>query len=221
MADEGTFQGFVQGGLVALDRQQVVSAHVPDGARDLALGAHRVDADQAALDRQGLQQRRDGRDLVALVGDLLLAQDDPQAGGEGADHVHRAQPAHGRAPQALAVDGHVLPEGTHDPAHPASEHLLEVLGVEDAEDPVEGVVGGDAVFQPQEAAQPRLLDLRPLGHVLEALHLGEDGADGNHQHFHQVVALAVAHPRVLDLGQALHQGRLSFRGHVRSRKRRE
>jgi hypothetical protein len=101
------------------------------------------------------------------------------------------------------------------------KRLLEVPGIEDAKDPVEGVVGGDAVFQPQEAAQPWLLDLCPLGHVLEALDLGEDGADGNHQHFHQVVALAVAHPRVLDFGQALHQRGLLPRGHFLSPKRRE
>ena len=60
VTDECAFQGLVQGGLVALDRQEVVRPHAADGARDLALGAHRIDTDQAAFDRQGFEQRRDG-----------------------------------------------------------------------------------------------------------------------------------------------------------------
>ena len=218
--DEGPFQRFVQRGLVALDRQQVVRAEGADGAGDLALGAHGIDADQTAPDRQGLQQCRDGRYFVALVGDSLLAQGNPQAGGKRADHVHGTVPSRGRSSQCLAIDGHVLAQGANHARDPAPEHLLELLGVENAKDPIERVVGGDAVLKAQEASEPRLLLARPFGHVLKTFHVRKDGADGNHQHLHQFMALAVAPSLVLDLGKVFHQACRLSRGHFRSRKRR-
>lgn len=170
----------MQRGLVGLDRQQVIGSQGADRAGDLALSAHGIDADQTPFDGQGLQQLRDGRDLVTLVGDLFLTQNQPQAGGEGADHVHCTVPSRGRSSQGLAIDGHVLAQGADHAPDPAPEDLLELLGIEDAEDPVEGVVGGDAVLKHQEASEPRLLLARPFGHVLKTFHVGKDGADGNH-----------------------------------------
>jgi hypothetical protein len=77
----------VERGLIALDREQVISALVDDLFGDLALTAHRIDAHHQTLDVQGFEQLRDGRDLVALAAHLLLAERQPEIGGEGADHM--------------------------------------------------------------------------------------------------------------------------------------
>jgi hypothetical protein len=90
----------MQRGLVALDREQVV-ALLDDLGGNLALAAHGVDAHQQALDVQGFEQLRNGGDLVALAGDLLLAEHQSELGGEGADHVDRRRIAIGRAAQVL------------------------------------------------------------------------------------------------------------------------
>ena len=58
--------------------------------------------------------------------------------------------------------------------------MLELLGIENAEDPVEGVVGGNPIFQAQETSQPYFLLARPFGHVLKSFDVCKDGADGNH-----------------------------------------
>jgi hypothetical protein len=52
--------------LVAFERKHVVAALRDDLLGDLGLTAHRVDGDDAALEREQLQQGGDGGDLVGL-----------------------------------------------------------------------------------------------------------------------------------------------------------
>ena len=68
--------------------------------------------------------------------------------------------------QRLAVDGPDLPgERGAQALGPAHESLQEALRAERGEEPVEGVVAGDAVGQFQKGAQPGLLGVAEEVHV--------------------------------------------------------
>src|SRR3954454_8924162 len=60
--------------VIALASQEIVGALGPDLRGDVLLAAHGVQRHDAALQVQGLQQRRDSRDLVRLAADRALAQ---------------------------------------------------------------------------------------------------------------------------------------------------
>ncbi len=76
--------------LVGLQRQQTVGAAIKDGLGDLRGGAHGVDGDQGAFQGQPLEQKRDGLDLVGLLGGSLLTQHQALVAGPGRDEVKRA-----------------------------------------------------------------------------------------------------------------------------------
>ncbi|MFY9291995.1 MAG: hypothetical protein WAP03_15045 [Methylorubrum rhodinum] len=61
-------------GAVALERQQTVAAPGHDGLGDGGSGAHRVEGDEGAPEFEPLRTAGDGGDLLALVGDRLLAE---------------------------------------------------------------------------------------------------------------------------------------------------
>jgi len=95
-----------------------------------------------------------------------------------------------RAAHRLAVDRHLPRRGllrAERRLHPAQEAALERVGVDQHEDPAEGVVRGDAVRQGQELGQPGTLAAAVVGDVLEALGLAEHGADRDHQDVEQPV----------------------------------
>ena len=77
----------VQCALVALQRQHVGAASLDDPLGDGALAAHRVRGHDAALEREHLQQLRNGCDLVGSVIHRHLAQDQPCAAGPSRDEV--------------------------------------------------------------------------------------------------------------------------------------
>ncbi len=83
------FDIFVQAGLVALEREDVVGLSVHDLAGDLALAAHGVDGDDGALDGQHVQEMRDRHDFVRLFRHLDLAEHQTLARGESRHHVDR------------------------------------------------------------------------------------------------------------------------------------
>jgi hypothetical protein len=100
------------------------------------------------------------------------------------------------AADGLAVDGHQPPaRRPRDGRDPGGEPPLERVGVQAGEDAAERVVGGDAVGQVQEGAEPRqlaaaeLLDLRP------PVGAADHAADGEHEDVVQLVD-HVTRPRV-------------------------
>ena len=110
----------------------------------------------APVEVEQFQQQRDGGDLVRLGVDGDLAEDQPGVGGPGADQVQ------GRLPGGGVDDPRrVLPSmATTSPAtarpRAASQrwkHAAQGVRVEPGEDAAEGVVGGDAVGQVEEAAE--------------------------------------------------------------------
>ena len=221
LIDEGGLDRFEQLGLVALDHQQVVALLRNDLFGNAFLAAHGVDRDQQPLDRERLQQLRNRGDLVALGGDLLLAEHQSQLGGEGADHVDRALAAAARAAHGLAVncdragEARIVAERTDHAAHPAPEHVLELLRIERTQDPKEGLLGRDAVLEHEEATQPRLLGACPESDVLDRVAVREHGGDQDHQDLPEVVQGAVARlARIIDFVQTTHQGTPLRRTHA-------
>jgi hypothetical protein len=61
-------------GLVFFDAQHIVGASVDDLCGNLCLSAHDVYGDDTTVERQQLQQLRNGGDFVALVIHLYLSQ---------------------------------------------------------------------------------------------------------------------------------------------------
>ena len=88
LVNERCFDGLQQFRLIALDRQKVITTLFVNLTGNVLLTSHGVDGDQKTMDIQGFEKRRDGRNLVALTGDFLLAKNDSQFLGECADHVN-------------------------------------------------------------------------------------------------------------------------------------
>ena len=60
--------------LIAFQSQTVIAATVQNGLRGGVLAVHRVGGDDVPLEGEQRQQLGQGRDLVAVAGDLLLPQ---------------------------------------------------------------------------------------------------------------------------------------------------
>lgn len=204
---EALLERDLKGRLVAFDSQQIVGLLFPDLRSNLALAAHRINGDQIAPDQQAVKQFGDGGDLVALVTDLLLAQHQPTFGGEGTDHVDRPVLAIARASYRLAIDRQrSLAHRGHQAADPAPEGRFEGLGVQDAEHPVEGVVGRNAALEFEKPPEPGLLALGPEGDFLEGVHVAQHRADGHRQDLLKIMPARIAGTaRVVDQGEAAHQ----------------
>ena len=102
------------------------------------------------------------------------------------------------APGRLAVDGDDLtgPSLLGESRDEAAETGLEGVGIEQPEDPREGVVARDAAFQVQKAAQQRLLGAPEQGHVDAAFGAAQRRRQRDQQDLHQIVALGIARARV-------------------------
>ena len=181
-----------QPGLVLLDGQDVVRPRVSDLLGDVLLAAHGVDAHQRPFQVQQLQQLGDGRDLVALVLDGDQAQRQAGRAGPGADQVQGlvAGRAVARAAQGLAVDRHLARHQVGHGGHPTPEAGLELHGVDQGEEAAEGVVGGDAVGQLQEAAQPLQLGVAEALDGHPVVRTAQDSTQGHRNHIQQLVPLA-------------------------------
>ena len=173
---EGVLDCLQQARLIALDRQQVVATLGDDLVGDELLATHSVDTDEKALEVEGRQEFGNGHDLVALAGHFLLAEDQPQVGGEGAYHVQRILPTIPRAAGRLAIDGEGATQGGYHPADPAAKRGFELLGIEEPENAQESVLGRHPVLQHQEAAQPSFTHPRPMRDVFDRVRIGEAAA---------------------------------------------
>jgi hypothetical protein len=96
--------GISQRALVALEGENVIGFLVEDFLGDVALAADGVGGNDGAFDHQHVEKRRNGDDLVGLVGHFDLAEHEALACREGGHHVDRRFFVGGAA-QRLAVDG--------------------------------------------------------------------------------------------------------------------
>lgn len=183
---------------VGLEREEVVSAPVQHQLRRLRLGMDGVARDQRAVEGQRRQQRPGGGDLVLAAGHGPLAEADPRIRPERRDDLQRraARRAVEGAPQRLAVDRqHPRTVGT-EVAKERLEGPSEGLRFEQAEDPAERVMAGQAVLQPQEFPQQRLPVAGEFGEIHATLPPADRGHQRDRQDIEQVMAPRIAPARV-------------------------
>jgi hypothetical protein len=210
---DGAEDGPLQGGLVALDEQEVVRSAVPvllaagDVVRGLALGVGRVGGDYGVVQVHAGQQLFDLGGLGGLVRDPDLPDDHLfllQHRGEQLDL------AVGDAAQPFPVDRDrgqqpVQAAGIRQGAQPAADDLVEDVradGVDQGADP--RLARGDDPPQQRmrPPAQPAQDILRQVSGLVpdlpEALRPGQRARDRNGEHEDQQIAASPALARVRD-----------------------
>ena len=115
----------------------------------------------------------------------------------------------GRAPARLAIDRHhrVAAQRRNHRRHPAAKGRLELVRIDQREHPLEGVVGGDAVLEHHEPAQPLELLLAPRLDVGEVVRPAQHRAHGHRQQLGQVVADLARAARIGNRHEHPHQRR--------------
>ena len=113
-----------------------------------------------------------------------------------------------RAAHRLPVNGdHLGRQHLRHGLHPVQKTGSKLHGIQRGEDPIEGVVRGDAVGQVQNGDEPRSLDLPELLDVVPTLgpaDHGTDGDDDDTQQRMQPGTLRVSlDPRVVQAGKML------------------
>ena len=147
--------------LIAFDRQQVIRLFRDNRLGNFGLATHRIDGHQIALDQESVQQFRDCRDFVTLLGDLFLTENKTQIGSKGADQVNRSRIAVARAPHRLAIHRQGAAYRRNQARYPTPKGLLECLRIQDAKHPIKGIVRRNAILQLQEALQPSRFSASP------------------------------------------------------------
>src|SRR3954452_40762 len=180
-AETSTFEmslcGLEGTAVIGLQRQEIVGALGPDPRGNVLLASHRVERHDGALEMQGVEQLRDGGDLVRLAVDLALAEHQSLITGPGADQMQRTVivTAAAGAPDGLAVDRHHLAlDLACQRLCPSHEAALERVRIDQHEDPPERIVRGDTVRQVQKGLQPGLLAAPVKLDVLPAFRASDD-----------------------------------------------
>ena len=175
-----------QGGLVALEGEQVVGLVGDDLVGDLDLAAHGVDGDQGALELLGLgelvEQLGNGGDLVGLLRHADLGQGQPGVGGVGAEHVQRLDPLSAivGAPRGLAVDGNEVVAVRPLGCHPALEAAGEQGRIDAIDQAAQPALAGNAVMERGKAPQELEMVSAPCDDLVEIVARG-DGPTGDQQ----------------------------------------
>ena len=101
------------------------------------------------------------------------------------------------ATQRLAVDRNHLALGRlgYRP-HPAQETCLKLYGIKQAEDPIEGVVGGNPPGKFQKLLEPLVSRLSKVLDSRKTLRSAKHGAHGNDQNVAQMMASVPLNPRI-------------------------
>jgi hypothetical protein len=158
--------------VVVLHAQHIVGAPLTDLACDGALGAHRINGDDAAGQVQGAQELGNRSDFIRFLVGGNLSEHQAHLCGKGADHVQRCGGRLARgAPARFAIDGNhlFLLQRRYDARHPLSKRPLEALRIQYSKDTLKGIGRGDAIVEAQKATQPRQLDAAPLADVLKVI----------------------------------------------------
>src|SRR5579875_3343563 len=109
--------------------------------------------------------------------------------------------------QGFAIDGDVpYTQDGADLVQPAEQGGLQGLGLETVEDTLEGVMGGEAIGQLQEALQPVQAFASEGFDVGPGVGAGDDGADGDGEDVAQQVTLAAVDAGIFETANVLVQG---------------
>ena len=196
-------QGVCQGRLVILDGQQIVPAPVENLLGNLGLAADGIHRDDTGLECQRLEQRLDGRNLVAFATGMFLGQTQAASRNVGADRVQCGVMAIPRTAGGLSVNRYQVCHDANEPAYPGTETGLEHLGIQQAEHPAKGVVGWGAVLKNQVALQPRFVILGPFGNIHPTVRSTRHGAQRHQDHFRQIVPLRRPRARIIKARKGL------------------
>ena len=179
LSREQVLQGGLEGGLVGLDRQEVVAPlFVENLLGGFHLGVPRVAQHDLAAHIQAAQQLAGGRNLVALGRGDHPAQKLPRSVG-GVDHLHAA------VAQLLAIDDDqgVL-DGAGQSFLPGQQHRFEHRRIHRREHPGEGgllgaTIASRVLIAPEvQCAQLRLAErVGELGQII-----GTQAHAGGHRH---------------------------------------
>src|SRR3954470_11914253 len=205
------------GRAVLLQRQQVVAAAAQDGRGDPGLGADGVDRHQGALERQPLQEQRDGGDLVRLATHRLLPEHQALAGRPGGDEVQGIAALAPRvgAPRGLAVDRDEVRLGLAQAFDPRREAGLEQLGVERGDHLAQRVVARHPVLAGQEATEEGEVLVAPERDLDDVIGPRQGGAQQQEEDLRQRVEHLGLLPRVLERREVVEQERAIGLGHGR------
>ena len=117
---------------------------------------HRVDGEDRAFEREHVEKRGIGGDLVALGVHSALRQHEARLVGPSLDEMQRAGPvrvllgaAHG-----LAVDGDDAADAPGQAPHPHGERCLQLSRVEPCKHPLQGLRRRNPVLERQDAPEP-------------------------------------------------------------------
>ena len=115
--------------LVGFQGQEIVCSRIADSARDLGIAGDGVDRHQRPLEpavgRQPLEQQRDRRQFVRLVGHGFLRQNEFARRGEGR---HKMQRRLSRAAVVAAARGLAIDRNQVEPIRPAGAHPVRETG---------------------------------------------------------------------------------------------
>jgi len=178
---------------------------------DLRIAGDGVDGDHGAFEvaagGEFRQQQRDRGRFVGFVVDRLLPENQMAVGGEGGDQMQRG-PSLGpvvAAAHGLAVDGdhveRIGPAGA-DPVHEAGG---EKVRIDPVHHDIEPAPRGNSPVEGQEPPQELEMGASPIRDGVEAVALGDRGANAQQQNLVQLVSHAFRTPFVLDPGKVVQQ----------------
>jgi hypothetical protein len=132
-----------QRSLIAFERDNVISLFFDDFLGDISLTPHRVNGDDGAVDRQHVEQGRNGHDLVGFFRHRDLSEHEALTRGESGKHVDRLfrTPLLVRAAQCLAINGDDLGRRLGQLCDPGDEAALEGLRIERGENITQSCTG--------------------------------------------------------------------------------
>ena len=104
--DKEIAQRIGQARLVVPERQDVIGTTIADGLGDVGLGTHGIESDDAAFQRQGSQEFRNGRLFIGLRRRCPLPEHQTGTCGKRTHQMQRRGIQLACAPTTLAVDDH-------------------------------------------------------------------------------------------------------------------
>lgn len=143
----------------------------------IILSLSKDDVDDRPLQRQHVEQFKDGGDFVALGIDRLLTQHKARFAGIGRNEMQRLgrRIAGLAAAQCLAIDGDNAANHRVEGRHPACKGRFQRLGIDKPEKAPQRLLAGDAIPVRQEAPQPAGQFLADALHIIEVVGPAQNG----------------------------------------------
>jgi hypothetical protein len=108
------------------------------------------------------------------------------------------------SPQRLAVDcNHLARRQFGNGRHPSGKALLQLLRIERREDPVEGVVRGDATRKRQKTLEPLDLGVTVVFDLVPSVGTAQNRRDADQKYLFQKMFPRPLNPRITQLSKVL------------------